>query len=124
MTDPQECEARWEDCSEWLYILESGYSERKRGTIRYAVTAIAFARWHASQVGLVAGEITAQQASQQVSARILGPHKREQQRKRLGTHLARGRKWLRLVQGLGSGILFKEAWFESRLEFYRKKPLN
>jgi hypothetical protein len=120
MTDPQECEARWSNCSEWLYILESGYSERKRGTIRYAVTAIAFARWHASQVRLVAGEITAQQASQQVSARILGPHRREQQRKRLGTHLARGRKWLRLVQGFGSGILFKEAWFESRSRYYER----
>jgi hypothetical protein len=102
------------DCSGWLCLLDSGYGDRKKGTIQYAVIAIAFARWHASQVQLVEGTKTVQQASQQVSARILHPivetDQREQQRKRLGTHLARGRKWLRLVEGLGTGILFKEAW--------------
>jgi 16S rRNA C967 or C1407 C5-methylase (RsmB/RsmF family) len=102
------------NCSGWLFLLDSGYGDRKKGTIRYAVIAIAFARWHASEVQFVEGAKTVQQESRQVSARILDPivetRQREQQRKRLGTHLARGRKWLRLVEGLGTGILFKEAW--------------
>jgi hypothetical protein len=31
-------------------------------------------------------------------------------RKNLNTHLARGRKWSRLVRELGFGILFKNTW--------------
>ncbi|QKD50461.2 uncharacterized protein FOBCDRAFT_127216 [Fusarium oxysporum Fo47] len=104
--EPQE-EARWTDGAEWLSLLESGRKDRKKGTICYAITAVAFARWHATQVRLLGDEVTSQQASQQVSARILDSHtdgdtkRREKQRKKLNTHLARGRKWLRLVDALG-----------------------
>ncbi|KAF4436972.1 hypothetical protein FACUT_6009 [Fusarium acutatum] len=114
--EPQE-EARWSDGAEWLSLLESGRKDRKKGTICYAITAVAFARWHATQVRLFGDEVTGQQASQQVSARILDSYtdgdmkKREKQRKKLNTHLARGRKWLRLVEALGMGILFKQAWY-------------
>ncbi|EXA28814.1 hypothetical protein FOVG_19607 [Fusarium oxysporum f. sp. pisi HDV247] len=113
--EPQE-EARWTDGAEWLSLLESGRKDRKKGTICYAITAVAFARWHATQVRLLGDEVTSQQASQQVSARILDSHtdgdtkRREKQRKKLNTHLARGRKWLRLVDALGMGILFRKAW--------------
>ncbi|KAL7757078.1 hypothetical protein ACKLNR_014071 [Fusarium oxysporum f. sp. zingiberi] len=112
----QEEEARWTDGAEWLSLLESGRNDRKKGTICYAITAIAFARWHATQVRLVKDDTTSQQASQQVSARILNSHsdndmpRREKQRKKLNTHLARGRKWLRLAEALGLGILFRKAW--------------
>ncbi|EGU73847.1 hypothetical protein FOXB_15642, partial [Fusarium oxysporum f. sp. conglutinans Fo5176] len=99
--EPQE-EARWTDGAEWLSLLESGRKDRKKGTICYAITAVVFARWHTTQV----------------SARILSSHtdndttRREKQRKKLNTHLARGRKWLRLVEALGMGILFKKAWYK------------
>ncbi|RKK88985.1 hypothetical protein BFJ71_g12685 [Fusarium oxysporum] len=114
--EPRE-EARWTDGAEWLSLLESGRKDRKKGTICYAITAVAFARWHATQVRLLGDEVTSQQASQQVSARILDSHtdgdtkRREKQRKKLNTHLARGRKWLRLVDALGMGILFRKAWY-------------
>ncbi|KAM5354951.1 hypothetical protein ACJ41O_001597 [Fusarium nematophilum] len=110
---------RWSDGSEWVSLLEAGHGERHKGTICYALTAIAFARWHTSQVRLVDGATTAQKAAQEVSARILGPKPEddennrkewERRRKRLGTHLTRGRKWSRLVEELGSGILLKNAW--------------
>jgi hypothetical protein len=115
--EPQE-ESRWTDGAEWLSLLESGRKDRKKGTICYAITGVAFARWHTTQVRLFGDEITSQQASQQVSARILSSHtdndttRREKQRKMLNTHLARGRKWLRLVEALGMGILFKKAWYK------------
>ncbi|KAK7407901.1 hypothetical protein QQX98_009912 [Neonectria punicea] len=110
---------RWSDGSEWVSLLEAGHGERHQGTICYALTAIAFTRWHASQVRLVDGAATAQKAAQEVSARILGPNPKdgennnkgwERRRKKLGTHLTRGRKWSRLVEELGSGILLKNAW--------------
>jgi hypothetical protein len=111
---------RWSDGSKWVSLLEAGHSERHKGTICYALTAIAFARWHASQVRLVDGATTAQKAAQEVSARILGPkpeddenHKGwERRRKKLSTHLTRGRKWSRLVEELDYGILFKNAWYD------------
>ncbi|KAJ4171567.1 hypothetical protein NW754_013336 [Fusarium falciforme] len=115
----EEERTRWSDGSEWVFLLEAGYGERHKGTICYALTAIAFARWHTSQVQLVDGATTAQKAAQEVSARILGPKPDgdennrkgwERRRKRLGTHLTRGRKWSRLVEELGSGILLKDAW--------------
>ncbi|RKK64602.1 hypothetical protein BFJ69_g16695 [Fusarium oxysporum] len=113
--EPQE-ETRWTNGAEWLSLLESGRKDRKKGTICYAITAIVFARWHATQVRLFRDEVTSQQASQQVSARILDLHTdgdttRKKQRKKLNTHLARGRKWLRLVEALGMGILFRKAWY-------------
>ncbi|KAF5966015.1 hypothetical protein FCOIX_12690 [Fusarium coicis] len=112
--EPQE-EARWTDGAEWLSLLESGRRDRKKGTIHYAITAIAFTRWYATQVRLCGDEIPSQQASQQVSARILSSHAdndkmRRKKQKKLHTHLARGRKWLRLVEALGMGILFKNTW--------------
>ncbi|KAF4497720.1 hypothetical protein FAGAP_6116 [Fusarium agapanthi] len=114
--EPQE-EARWTDGAEWLSLLESGRKDRKKGTICYAITAIAFARWHATQVELLRSKQAAEgkQAAEQVSARILdsytdGNTPRWKQRKNLNTHLARGRKWLLLVTDLGKGILFKKAW--------------
>ncbi|KAF9773790.1 hypothetical protein IL306_008328 [Fusarium sp. DS 682] len=126
----QEEEARWTDGAEWLSLLESGRKDRKKGTICYAITTIAFARWHATQVRLVKDDTTSQQASQQVSARILNSHsdndmpRREKQRKKLNTHLARGRKWLRLVEALGLGILFRKAWYRLLRISYRAQKLT
>jgi hypothetical protein len=64
---------RWSDGSEWVSLLEAGDGERYKGAIYYALTAIAFTRWHTSQVALVDGATTPQKAAQEVSARILGP---------------------------------------------------
>jgi hypothetical protein len=111
---------RWSDGSEWVSLLEAGHGERHKGAIYCALTAIAFTRWHVSQVALVDSATTTQKAAQEVSARILGPkpeddenHKGwEQRRKKLSTHLTRGRKWSRLVEELGCGILLKNAWYD------------
>jgi hypothetical protein len=119
-TEAGEDGARWSEGSQWVSLLEAGHSERYRGTICYALTAIAFARWHACQLRLVDSAIAAQKAAQEVSARILGRkpkddenHKGwERRRKRLSTHLTRGRKWSRLVEELGYGILLKNAWYD------------
>ncbi|KAM0554145.1 hypothetical protein ACHAPJ_006944 [Fusarium lateritium] len=110
----------WSDGSQWASLLEAGNKFRRQGTLCYALTAVAFARWHASQVQLVDSATTPQEAAQEVSGRILksrlGPRDEnsykdwERGRKNLNTHLARGRKWSRLIEELGSGILFKNAW--------------
>lgn len=113
----QESEDGWSDGSQWVSLVEAGNGERHKGSIRYALTATAFARWHASQVRLLDG-VVAQKAAKEVSARILGPKPEdheakkgwEQSRKSLGAHLSRGRKWSRLVEELGAGILLKNAW--------------
>ncbi|KPA38771.1 hypothetical protein FLAG1_08395 [Fusarium langsethiae] len=116
----QKDEILWSGGSQWVSLLEAGYGERQKGTIAYALTALSFARWHASQVQLIDGATTTQGAAQGVSARILGPRPRpedenglrvwERSRKKLNTHLARGRKWARLVEELGIGILLKNPW--------------
>jgi hypothetical protein len=49
-------QVQWSDGTEWLSLLESWHGERKKGTIRYAITAMAFARWHTSSVRLIKGE--------------------------------------------------------------------
>ncbi|KAG5752599.1 hypothetical protein H9Q70_004737 [Fusarium xylarioides] len=77
-------------------------------------------QWHESQARLVRSATRSEKAAQDVSARILrsrlGPRDEvscsewERSRKNLNTHLARGRKWSRLVEELGSGILFKNTW--------------
>lgn len=95
-----EDEAKWSDGSQWASLVEAANGERHRGSIRYALTATAFARWHASQVRLLGG-IDARTAAKRVSARILGPRPQdctadkrwEQRRKSLAAHLSRGRKW-------------------------------
>lgn len=109
---------KWPDGSEWVSLVEAGYSQRHRGSIRYALTAIAFARWHASQVRLI-DSTTYQKAAQEVSGRVLGPKPGddetkkggwERRRKNIGTHLTRGQKWSRLVKELSTVILLKNAW--------------
>ncbi|KAH6881115.1 hypothetical protein B0T10DRAFT_580976 [Thelonectria olida] len=98
---------KWSDGSEWVSLVEAGHTERSKGSIRYALTATAFARWHASQVQLMEGAVgaTGHKAAKAVSGRILGPKPEadktkkelwERRRKNLSTHLARGRKWSRL----------------------------
>ncbi|KAK7398666.1 hypothetical protein QQX98_011955 [Neonectria punicea] len=119
--EPYKDGTKWSDGSEWVSLVEAGHTERSKGSIRYALTATAFARWHASQVQLMecAEHATGQKAAKAVSGRILGPKPEadktkkelwERRRKNLSTHLARGRKWSRLMEELGSGVLLKNAW--------------
>lgn len=120
MNQEESDEVQWSDGSQWVSLLEAGNKSRQQGALCYALTAIAFARWHESQARLVRSATRPEEAAQDVSARILrsrlGPRDEtshndwERSRKNLNTHLARGRKWSRLVEELGSGILFKNAW--------------
>ncbi|KAJ4160335.1 hypothetical protein NW754_003460 [Fusarium falciforme] len=111
--------AQWSHGLEWVSLLESSDGERKKAAIFYALTAIAFVRWYASQEHLVGSSVAPEEAAQEVLARALGPKPKddenskegwERRRKRLDKHLARGRKWSRLVKELGFGILLKDAW--------------
>ncbi|KAF4957163.1 hypothetical protein FSARC_11372 [Fusarium sarcochroum] len=54
----QEDKALWSDGLQWVSLLEAGYKERQKGTVAYALTAISFARWHASEVQLIDGATT------------------------------------------------------------------
>ncbi|KAJ3558070.1 hypothetical protein NPX13_g9793 [Xylaria arbuscula] len=110
-------QATWSSGSQWRSVVESGFAERNKSSIRYALTTIAFARWHCDQTDLLTlSSRTA--AVQEVSSRILGPvpedaserKVRETRRKRLTTHLTRGRIWDELVTTLGFGILYRNAW--------------
>ncbi|KAL7786275.1 hypothetical protein V8C37DRAFT_392446 [Trichoderma ceciliae] len=112
-------EPKWSTGSEWVFLLEQSHSDRQRGTIKYAITAMAFQKWHASQVRLLEDTLLPQTASQQVLDRLVGCKTEvglaektswTQKRKHINTHIARGKKWCRLVKELGLGILFKDAW--------------
>lgn len=108
----------WSDGSQWVSLVEGGHSERSKSSLYYALTAVAFARWHSVQTGFIKGK-SQQDATKEVSSRILGPKPEyghpenirwEQRRKNLGTHLTRGRKWSRLADSFGFGILLTRIW--------------
>ncbi len=107
----------YSDGSEWINVVKAGFKDRQKSSVLYALTAIAFCRWHADQAELAAqtsGE-TLRAAKQTVTARVLSTDQtsqstRDQCRKSLNTHLTRGRKWSLLVGELGFGILFKYTW--------------
>ncbi|KAM0421403.1 hypothetical protein ACHAPT_010757 [Fusarium lateritium] len=105
----------WSDGRRWFSLLESGQADRRKGTIKYCLSAIGFSQWHASQVQRMLSPSCSQKtAAQSVSTRVLLVGQDggdwDERRKKLNTHLARGRKWLWLVKELGCGILFKNAW--------------
>ncbi|KAI8691512.1 ULP-PROTEASE domain-containing protein [Fusarium sp. Ph1] len=114
-----EAGAQWSHGSALARLLEAADGERKKATIRYALTAIVWARWHASQEKLAGSSAAPEKPAQEVLTRVTGPKPEddetskegwERHRRRLGTHLKRGRKWSRLVKDLGFGILLKDAW--------------
>ncbi|KAL6359155.1 hypothetical protein LRP88_07372 [Fusarium phalaenopsidis] len=115
-----EARAQWSHGSALACRLEAADGERKKkAAIRYALTAIDWARWHASQEKLAGSPVAPEKPAQEVLARVLGPKPEddetskegwERHRRRLSTHLKRGRKWSRLVKDLGFGILVKDAW--------------
>lgn len=115
----------WSDGSQWAALVENGFVDRNKGTIRHVLQAVAFAKWHSGQVKLVEGS-NAKNASQEVSQRVLGHRIEgelgkkawERRRKNLSTHLTRGRKWVRLTEELGYGILFKNPWYATVLPSY------
>ncbi|KAL7928850.1 hypothetical protein V8C35DRAFT_316935 [Trichoderma chlorosporum] len=117
----------WKGGTDWLSLVESGFKDQQIGTIKYAITTMAFTIWHTAQVSLLikqweqrkgSAEAKLKEASQLVTRKVIGDkpaegfQKRgwEQRRRRVGTHLARGKKWHRLVQTLGFGILFFNPW--------------
>ena len=106
----------WSNGLEWVALIEAANCEHHLGSLRYALAAIAFSRWHKTQV-LLLGSIHSRTAAAEINKRIYGhmPDDPEKARKwkrsrgRLGTHLSRGRKLSSLVAKLGFGILFN-AW--------------
>ncbi|KAI0165318.1 hypothetical protein GGR52DRAFT_585358 [Hypoxylon sp. FL1284] len=112
----------WSDGKEWRSLIETASQDRQRSSIQYALTAIALSRWREDQVTLSTLEPRA--AAEEVSKRLLGPvpedagekQRRQQHRKNLNTHLARGRKWATLVDHLGFGILLKNIWKLAKAE--------
>ncbi|RYP66165.1 hypothetical protein DL771_007941 [Monosporascus sp. 5C6A] len=110
-------ETRWSDGSEWKNLVETAYQDRQRSSIQYAVTAIGFSRWYGGQVQLLSTTLAPKDAAQVVTRRLLGMAREDvskewwkQLRNSFHTHLTRGRKWARLVDELGFGILFKNVW--------------
>ncbi|KPA36875.1 hypothetical protein FLAG1_10333 [Fusarium langsethiae] len=111
----------WSDGSQFVFRLDVGNGMRDKGPVWGAISAIDFVGWHKSQVQLLLSDTkTAQEATQEVSERVIrcklgvkdenNEKEWERNRKRLNTDLARGRKWSRLAEDLGLGILFKDVW--------------
>lgn len=108
----------WTDGNQWSALVASGDSDRGQGSIRYALTAVAFARWYTVQMQSLeraAARKADRGIAREVMERVLGsPSGKErdweQRRRRLATHLTRGRKWSRLVDSFGLGILLKDPW--------------
>ncbi|KAI1642169.1 uncharacterized protein F4817DRAFT_321089 [Daldinia loculata] len=112
----QQDESVWSDGSEWKGLVETAFLGRRRSSIHYALTAMALSRWYDGQARRYS--LKPRAAATEVSRRLLGEPPKdstqkigwELRRKRLTTHLTRGRKWAKLVDSLGFGILFKDAW--------------
>ncbi|KAL7940065.1 hypothetical protein V8C42DRAFT_338668 [Trichoderma barbatum] len=108
---------KWSSGTEWASLVTKGYNSRQIGSVNYAMTAMAFTKWHTSQVALLS-DMSSSTASQLVTRRLIGnkpdggdeQKNWDRQRKKINTHLARGRKWCRLVKNLSIGILFKNPW--------------
>ncbi|KAI1499785.1 hypothetical protein F5X99DRAFT_410703 [Biscogniauxia marginata] len=73
------------DGAKWNEVLGKAERDRQKGAIYYALTAIALSRWHLGKAW-------------------------NKKRKTLNTYLVRGRKWSKLEEAFGYGILFKYVW--------------
>ncbi|KAM0485122.1 hypothetical protein ACHAPX_001098 [Trichoderma viride] len=112
-----ESDSTWPSGSEWLVLAETVQTDRKMGAINCALAAMELQKWHASQA-LQHKDLPLQSASKLVTDRLVGPRPAEhykkrawiQRRKNIATLLTRGKKWIKLVDHLGHGILFKDAW--------------
>ncbi|TWU70448.1 hypothetical protein ED733_000458 [Metarhizium rileyi] len=103
--------------SGYLYWSRDGTTERREPYVMHLQPWLSLGGMHRRSYSSKAQQLSKLLSrSQQVSARILVSSnnsttgQKEQQRKNLNTHLARGRKWARLIEKLGLGILFKKAW--------------
>lgn len=98
-------------------MMKQGHKERNKGTLLFALAAIATAKWHTSQVQLL--KKPPQIAARDVTARHIGPKPEDEmkvkewkrERAWLNKNLCRGRKWSRLVEKFGSGILLIDTWY-------------
>ncbi|SPO07167.1 uncharacterized protein DNG_09861 [Cephalotrichum gorgonifer] len=79
------------DGSQWLPLANSALAGRHRSTIRYALISI----------DSIGGTLAKLEEATEPST---------DQRKQVNTHLTRGKKWARLVDELGFGILLMRAW--------------
>ncbi|KAK7422440.1 hypothetical protein QQZ08_009522 [Neonectria magnoliae] len=110
-------ETKWSDGTQWASLAEETFSEQQKVSIRSALTAIAYTRWHESQVRLLDPSM-GRTNIHEVAGRVLGPKPKDdafkrgwdQRRKSLNRYRSRGRKWALLVEKLGFGILFKKVW--------------
>ncbi|EWG46527.1 hypothetical protein FVEG_06984 [Fusarium verticillioides 7600] len=114
-------EHEWSDGSQWVAVVEAGDNDRCVGSIRFALTACGFAKWHQSQVRWLerAACMDTQLAINAVYERVLGQKPKQpgasqdqwrRHRQKLSTYCTRGKKWLRLLGAFGYGILLKDAW--------------
>jgi hypothetical protein len=109
------------DGSTLLSVLDRAFEKTRLATLHYAFTAMHAAAWfnHRKSPPTDQGEgLVSPLEAGQILDLLTGPKPREStehsewetKRKRCSTHLARGRKLLKLVQNLGRGILFTGIW--------------
>ena len=104
------------DGSQLLSLANSALARRHRSTIYYALTAIKLYQGHASEVRCLV-RFNRKAAAEQVTSSLLrsegatDARPSGEQRKQVNTHLTRGKKWARLVDELGFGILLMRAWY-------------
>lgn len=117
------------DGSMLLELLESAYGYSRFATIKYVFTAMHAAKWFNNKKSPPADHPDASKPpmkSSNILDLITGSRPEddrlysdwEKKRKRCSTHLARGRKWLRLVEKFNRGILFMDVWFVPRYANY------
>lgn len=131
-----EIKEEWESGLKLLSEIESARGIMDWGSIKYAIAAMRFRKWHELQVSLTAERIQSteslkktskdtspeaafKEASKSVTSELIRhtlaegsqETRRIQLRKNIGTYLTRGRKWYGLVQALGFGILFFDLWY-------------
>ena len=102
------------DGSQLLSLAKSAVVKKNKSTIYYALTSIELHRWHDREVLRLDG-LKRKAAAEQVTTNLLRlegvTEPSTDQRKSVNTHLTRGKKWARLVDEVGFGILLMRAWY-------------
>ncbi|KAF5969556.1 hypothetical protein FCOIX_10818 [Fusarium coicis] len=112
LRDDISCEPGWSDGSQWMNLIKDGSGERLKGSLRFALLAVGFARWNASQVQFLeeTAGMKSKTAAQAVLNRLIRPSPKkndpqlkawERQRRNIGLTLTRGPDQITVLDSTG-----------------------
>ncbi|KAK8124994.1 uncharacterized protein PG998_000753 [Apiospora kogelbergensis] len=110
----------YSDGSDWVKLVAAADTDRDKSSIFSALATMAFFRWHRDQTQLEVRKIEEEELTFAISKKTKNLEKAasknvtkrfpSERRAYINKKLTRGRRWSRIVDGLGFGILFKYTW--------------